>query len=661
MLSRAALAALLILGVGCGGTEGPAGPAGPTGATGPQGPAGPAGPQGDTGPTGPQGPAGTSSDGGSGTVGPQGPAGPQGPQGIQGIQGVQGPQGPQGDAGMNGLNTAFRFTSEPAGSNCPNGGTRIEAGLDDNANGALETGEVDATTYLCNASGDPTAAYPGIVFRADKTFDNMIELWSVLPDGTRLRKFSVPGLALGEDVDDFAVSPDGVNVAFSAVVQGVRRIFVANLNTDNPAIDVSGAMVAGGNANTDFVWSPDSTRLAFTADKTTDTVTELYVVFADGTGIVSVSGSLNANNGDAFFPQWAPDSSRVAFIADGETALDNQFFVYTVIPGQGRINLSTPHIAGSQGTTTFAGFGWSADSTRVAFISDRVTAGKFELFSNLAAGGGLVNNSGAAMTANSDIISFKWSPLRTGTQYLAFFSDRLLDGQNQLDVVTAASNAPTDASGLPITRDIVAYDWAPDATRLLFIGNKDTATVNDLYTVANTGGSTTRISGSVVAGGNVLTAAWAPNSSRIAFTADATTDNVVELYTVLPTDGAGTSRLTVNTAMPITGDVFTFVWSPDSTRIAFQSDLTIDGTAAIYSGLPGTAASSLRLGNFSATVSAARPLAWSANSTQVMFSISSATEIRVANPTVADSTVNVMGTVVSGGFNSQFAWCDTVP
>jgi Tol biopolymer transport system component len=660
MLSRAALAALLILGVGCGGTEGPAGPAGATGATGPQGPAGPAGPQGDTGPTGPQGPAGTSSDGGSGTVGPQGPAGPQGPQGIQGIQGIQ---GPAGDAGTNGLSTAFRFSSEPAGSNCPNGGTKIEAGLDDNANGALETGEVDATTYLCNASGDPTASYPGIAFRADKTFDNMTELWTVLPDGTRLRKISVPGLALGEDVDDFQVSPDGVSVAFSAVVQGVRRLFVANLNTDNPAIDVSGTIVAGGTASTDFTWSPDGTRIAFRANKEIAATTELYVVFADGTGIAKISGTMPAGLGNVIAFQWAPDSSRVAFVADGETGVgnDNNFYLYTVIPGQARINLSTPHIASANGIFAPANSWWSADSTRVAFMADRVTVGKIELWTNLAAGGGLVNSSGAAMTANSDLISFRWSPLRTGTQYVAFFSDRLLDTQNQLDVVVGSSNAPVDVSGLPIGRDISAYEWAPDATRLFFIGNKDTSTVSDLYTVAPTGGSTTRISGALVTGGNVLAATWAPNSSRIAFIADAVTDNVQELYTILPNDGAGTSRITVNTAMPATGDVTAFVWSPDSTRIAFQSDLTTDGTFAIYSGLPGTAASSIRLGNFTTLISATRPLAWSADSTRVMFSISTAVEIRVANPTVADSTVNVMGTVVAGGINSQFAWCDTVP
>jgi hypothetical protein len=85
----------------------------------------------------------------SGMQGPIGPAGPQGPQGIQGIQ------GPQGVAGTNGLNALIKTSTEPAGSNCANGGTKIETGLDANNNGVLEAGEVNGsqTKYVCNGAG----------------------------------------------------------------------------------------------------------------------------------------------------------------------------------------------------------------------------------------------------------------------------------------------------------------------------------------------------------------------------------------------------------------------------------------------------------------------------------------------------------------------------
>lgn len=53
---------------------------------------------------------------------------------------------PGGAAGL------IRTAVEPAGANCASGGTRIQAGLDDDGNGALVDAEVDTTTYVCNAA-----------------------------------------------------------------------------------------------------------------------------------------------------------------------------------------------------------------------------------------------------------------------------------------------------------------------------------------------------------------------------------------------------------------------------------------------------------------------------------------------------------------------------
>ena len=42
------------------------------------------------------------------------------------------------------------MTPESAGSNCANGGTRIDVGVDDNSNGVLEASEIDQTQYVCD-------------------------------------------------------------------------------------------------------------------------------------------------------------------------------------------------------------------------------------------------------------------------------------------------------------------------------------------------------------------------------------------------------------------------------------------------------------------------------------------------------------------------------
>jgi len=111
------------------GPEGPQGPPGPAGAQGPQGEPGPAGADGAVGATGP--------------TGPQGPAGPQGPQGVAG------PAGADGDTAVK---TLINTTDEAPGTNCANGGIKIEVGDDTNADGILGTDEIDdsLTRYVCN-------------------------------------------------------------------------------------------------------------------------------------------------------------------------------------------------------------------------------------------------------------------------------------------------------------------------------------------------------------------------------------------------------------------------------------------------------------------------------------------------------------------------------
>ena len=69
--------------------------------------------------------------------------------------------GEQGTPGASGTSQLLRTTIEAPGTHCPSGGTRVETGLDDNGNQALDAAEVDSTVYVCNgADGQPVAATP---------------------------------------------------------------------------------------------------------------------------------------------------------------------------------------------------------------------------------------------------------------------------------------------------------------------------------------------------------------------------------------------------------------------------------------------------------------------------------------------------------------------
>lgn len=75
-----------------------------------------------------------------------GPAGPQGPQGPAG------PAGPGGPTGADGANSLLSITAEPVGANCATGGSRIQTGLDRDADGVLEAGEVTQSAYVCHGA-----------------------------------------------------------------------------------------------------------------------------------------------------------------------------------------------------------------------------------------------------------------------------------------------------------------------------------------------------------------------------------------------------------------------------------------------------------------------------------------------------------------------------
>ena len=101
---------------------------------------------------GPEGP--TGEQGEQGTAGAQGEQGDVGQTGPAGDDGAAGEQGPAGENGEVAIKTLINTNDETAGNNCTNGGVKIEVGEDTNANGVLDTDEVDdaLTRYVCNGT-----------------------------------------------------------------------------------------------------------------------------------------------------------------------------------------------------------------------------------------------------------------------------------------------------------------------------------------------------------------------------------------------------------------------------------------------------------------------------------------------------------------------------
>lgn len=78
--------------------------------------------------------------------------GPAGPPGANGTDGADGQDGADGVNGTNGHDAMAVTSAEPSGTNCTDGGTKIEVGVDDDGDGALGSTEVDHVQYVCDGA-----------------------------------------------------------------------------------------------------------------------------------------------------------------------------------------------------------------------------------------------------------------------------------------------------------------------------------------------------------------------------------------------------------------------------------------------------------------------------------------------------------------------------
>ncbi len=78
-----------------------------------------------------------------------------GEDGIDGQDGQGGQDGQDGADGTDGLTTLISITDEASGDNCPNGGIKVDVGLDHDGDGILDPEEIDDTAYVCDGNDAP--------------------------------------------------------------------------------------------------------------------------------------------------------------------------------------------------------------------------------------------------------------------------------------------------------------------------------------------------------------------------------------------------------------------------------------------------------------------------------------------------------------------------
>jgi Tol biopolymer transport system component len=382
-----------------------------------------------------------------------------------------------------------------------------------------------------------------VVFRADKIQDNVFELWSVPVSGGGATKLSGPMVVDGDAKLYFKISPDSSRVVFVAdqTTDGVDELFSVPIDGGS-VINISGPMVLGGNifnptADAGFFISPDSSRVVFIADKTDDTVYQLYSVPIAGGTVVNISGSM-VSGGDVqgiVGPrvEISADSTRVVFIADKTTDGTDELFSVPITGGT-VTNLSGSMVSGGQ----VRRFRITPDGSKVVFNAQKPPNTEGRLFSVAIDGGAITTLSDPLIDGNA-LGEILVSPDSRRVVY------RTSGGIYEIYSVSILGGAITKISDIPSSNSF-DFSISPDGKRVLFLGDPNVYEMYELFSAPIAGGTVTTLSGPIVSGGRVFSYAISADSARVVFHADKTTDEVDELWRVQ----IGGSRL----ALDIDGD-----------------------------------------------------------------------------------------------------------
>jgi len=186
---------------------------------------------------------------------------------------------------------------------------------------------------------------------------------------------------------DPALSPDGERIAFTqGLVYASLRLIVMNADGSD-VVRVEQPNVS------DPSWAPDGSRLAFAKSSTQGDITDsdIYLVDADGTGLVNLTGHLGTFDTG---PAWSPDGERIVFASAGDLFLID-------VDGTHATRLTEdPEAHGDPA--------WSPDGAQIAFTCDR--GGSNEICVVNADGTGLLQLTYDAAGSRDPV----WSP--DGTQ-----------------------------------------------------------------------------------------------------------------------------------------------------------------------------------------------------------------------------------------------------
>jgi len=275
---------------------------------------------------------------------------------------------------------------------------------------SITAGQMSSTTFDIDCTQDLRGK---IIFTSDRTGNSDIFVQSA--DGSGVKQIT----NTSQYERNPALSPDGLHIAYSALVGSSSQIFIM----DSDGSNVRQITDSGFNAMPS--WSPDGSKLVFSQAPNSDSAPDLYTINTDGSGLQNITNTstMREQNTD-----WSADGSRIVYAGNGQ----NGSHIYSINPdGSGRKQITSGNGGDNEPE-------WSPDGSKIAFVRSDTT-GTTRVYTMNSDGSGISKLWQPAYVSNER--SPSWSPDGTRITF-----SKLSDNYYSIYVYDLDSNSKVSGS-----------------------------------------------------------------------------------------------------------------------------------------------------------------------------------------------------------------------